>query len=127
MQIVPADDERLVEAKLRPTDISMVAVGQTATLRFDPFDYTIYGSVPGEVVYVSPDTLKEETARGEEIYYRVHVTLGSTQPVRTSAGRALHISPGMTAQVDIRSGDRTLMAYLLKPLRKTLAESLGER
>ena len=127
MQIVPVDDERLVEAKIRPADISMVAVGQTATLRFDPFDYTIYGSVPGEVVYVSPDTLKEETARGEEIYYRVHVTLGPAQPVRTSAGRAIEILPGMTAQVDIRSGDRTLMAYLLKPLRKTLAESLGER
>lgn len=127
MQIVPVDDERLIEAKVRPADISMVRIGQSATLRFDPFDYTIYGSVPGEVVHVSPDTLKEETGRGEEIYYRVHVTLGAAQPVRTSAGRVLEILPGMTAQVDIRSGDRTLMAYLLKPLRKTLAEALGER
>lgn len=126
MQIVPVNDELLVEAKIRPADISMVRVGQKATLRFDPFDYTIYGSVVGEVVYVSPDTLKEQSSSGEEIYYRAHIALASQSPVRTTAGRELEILPGMTAQVDIRSGDRTVMNYLLKPLRKTLAESLGE-
>ncbi len=69
---------------------------------------------------------KEETARGEEIYYRVHLMV-NTNPVTTTAGKTLEILPGMTAQVDIRSGERTLMAYLLKPLRKTLSESFGER
>jgi adhesin transport system membrane fusion protein len=56
-----------------PADIARVRVGLPATVRLDPFDYTVYGSVQGEVTYVSADTLKENTPRGEEIYYRVHV------------------------------------------------------
>lgn len=125
MQIVPVDDELVVEVKVLPADISRVHDGLTANIRFDPFDYTIFGSVPGKVTYVSADTLKEDTQRGKEIYYRVHVS-----PVAgnvTTTGKALEILPGMTAQVDIRTGDRTLMDYLLKPLRKTLTESFGER
>ena len=82
--------------------------------------------VTAEVVYVSADTLKEKTARGEEIYYRVHVST-QTSPVTTTTGRVLEILPGMTAQVDIRTGDRTVMDYLLKPLRKTLSNAFGER
>ncbi len=126
MQIVPLDDDLIIEAKVSPADISLVRKDQSATIRFDPFDYTIFGSVIGHVIYVSADTLKEDTANGEEIYYRVHVVVDSN-PVTTTAGKELEILPGMTAQVDIRSGDRTLMEYLLKPLRKTLAESFGER
>jgi adhesin transport system membrane fusion protein len=126
MQIIPLNDDLIIEVKIRPADISMVQIGQDAIVRFDPFDYTIFGSSIGKVVYVSPDTLKEQTANGEEIYYRAHVQLDS-QPVTTTAGKTLEILPGMTAQVDIRSGERTLMEYLLKPLRKTLNESFGER
>lgn len=126
MQIVPVDDELIIEAKINPSDISMVRPHQPANIRFDPFDYTIYGSVEGEVVYVSADTLKEDTRQGEETYYRVHIVTKSN-PAITTAGKQLEILPGMTAQVDIRSGTRTLMDYLLKPLRKTLSESFGER
>ena len=126
MQIVPLDDELIIETKVRPADIAQVRPGLTATIRFDPFDYTIYGGAMGEVTYVSPDTLKEQVGGGEEIYYRVHV-VSATTPVTTTTGRTLDILPGMTAQVDIRTGDRTVMEYLLKPLRKTLSESLGER
>lgn len=126
MQIIPLDDELIIETKVRPADIAQVRTGLEATIRFDPFDYTIYGGAIGEVIYVSPDTLKEETSSGEEIYYRVHVSSLSS-PVTTTIGRELEILPGMTAQVDIRTGDRTVMDYLLKPLRKTLSESLGER
>jgi len=126
MQIIPIDDQLLIEAKVRPEDIAQVQKGLKATIRFDPFDYTIYGGVLGEVVYVSADTLKEETGRGEEIYYRVHVA-SSTSPVTTTSGKELEILPGMTAQVDIKTSDRTVLNYLLKPLRKTLSESFGER
>ena len=126
MQIIPIDDELIVEAKVRPSDIAHVRPELEATVRFDPFDYTIYGGVDGEVVYVSADTLKEDTPRGEEIYYRVHVSM-KTNPVLTTTGKALDILPGMTAQVDIKTGDRTVMDYLLKPLRKTTAEAFGER
>jgi adhesin transport system membrane fusion protein len=126
MQIIPIGDELIIEAKVSPADIALVQKGLTATIRFDPFDYTIYGGVIGEVVYVSGDTLKEETGRGEEIYYRVHV-ISQTSPVTTTSGRTLDILPGMTAQVDIKTSDRTVMDYLLKPLKKTLSESFGER
>lgn len=130
MQIVPLDDALIVEAKVLPADIARVHLGLPATLRLDPFDYTIYGSVQGEVIYVSADTLKENTPRGEEIYYRVHVRplqSQAGQPVHSSTGRKLDVLPGMTAQLDIRTGERTLMDYLLKPLRKTLNESFRER
>lgn len=126
MQIVPTDDQLIVEAKVAPADIARVQEGLQATIRFDPFDYTIYGSVAGKVVYVSADTIKEDSSRGKDVFYRVHVSTAGN-PVTTSNGRKLDILPGMTAKVDIRTGQRTLMSYLLKPLRKTLTESFGER
>lgn len=126
MQIIPVGDELILEAKISPADIAQVRKGLNATIRFDPFDYTIYGGVIGEVVYVSADTLKEEKGQGEEIYYRVHVST-KTNPVTTTSGKVLDILPGMTAQIDIKTSDRTVLNYLLKPLRKTLAESFGER
>jgi len=125
MQIIPVDDELVLEARILPADIARVLPGLEATIRFDPFDYTIYGGVKGEVVYVSADTLKEAHPQGDEIYYRVQLKIGN--PAITTTGRELEILPGMTANVDIRTGDRTLMDFLLKPLRKTISESFGER
>jgi adhesin transport system membrane fusion protein len=126
LQIVPQDDQLIVETKVRPSDVALLKPGLHATIRFDAFDYTTYGAVAGTLSYVSADTIKEETKSGEQTYYRVHVTT-SGNPVKTQTGRALDILPGMTAQVDIRTGDRTVMEYLLKPLRKTLTESFGEK
>lgn len=126
LQIVPLDDVLIVETKIRPSDIALLKPELKATIRFDAFDYTVYGAVGGRVAYVSADTIKEEGKTGELTYYRVHVST-SAKPVKTSTGRTLDILPGMTAQVDIRTGDRTVLEYLLKPLRKTLTESLGER
>jgi adhesin transport system membrane fusion protein len=126
LQIVPLDDQLIVEAKVRPSDIGMLKKGLPANIRFDAFDYTVYGAVSGQVAYISADTLKEETRTGEQSYYRVHVVT-SGNPVKTRTGRMVDILPGMTAQVDIRTGDRTVLEFILKPLRKTLTESLGER
>lgn len=126
MQIVPVQDELMVEAKVSPADIARVTSGLNATIRLDSFDYTLFGGVKGKVAYVSADTLKEETGKGMEIYYRVRIVPAST-PAITTTGRTLEILPGMTAQVDIRTGERSLMNYLLKPLRRTISESFGER
>ncbi len=126
MQIIPIDDELLVEAKIRPEDIARVKPGLLANIRLDPFDYTIYGGVAAKVVYVSADTLKEESSKGEEIYYRVHV-IPLQQPITTTIGRRVDMLPGMTAQVSIKTDQRTLMDYLLKPLRKTLSQAFGEK
>lgn len=126
MQIVPVDDDLVLEAKVRPADIARLQAGLPATIRLDPFDYTVYGGVKARVTYVSADTLKEEGRNGNETYYRVHL-VPDTSPLVTTTGKPIALLPGMTAQVDIRTGDRTLMAYLLKPIRKTLAESFGEK
>ncbi len=126
MQIIPIDDQLIIETKVSPVDIAQIRPGLAAMIRFDPFDYTIFGAVEGKVVYVSADTLKEDTPKGEEIYYRVHVSSNSL-PVTTTTGKEIDILPGMTAQVDIRTGSRSVLDYLLKPLRKTVTESFGER
>ncbi len=126
MQIVPVDDELLIECRVRPVDIARVASGLPAHIRFDPFDYTVYGAAPGKVVYVSADTLKEESEHGTAVYYRVRIKPDASPP-RTTTGRRLQIVPGMTAQVNIQTGRRSLMDYLLKPLRKTLNEAFRER
>jgi len=126
MQIVPIEDELLIESRVSPADIARVEPGLPANIRFDPFDYTIYGAAPGQVTYVSADTLKEETEQGTAVYYRVHVKPDGP-PVQTTTGRMLQIVPGMTAEVNIRTGRRSVMDVLLKPLRKTLDESFGER
>jgi len=126
MQIVPVDDELLIESRVSPADIARVEPGLPVNIRFDPFDYTIFGAAPGEVTYVSADTLKETSEQGTAVYYRVHVR-PIDSPVQTTTGQILKIVPGMTAQVDIRTGQRSLMDVLLKPLRKTISESFGER
>ncbi|MHC1717351.1 MAG: HlyD family efflux transporter periplasmic adaptor subunit [Acidaminococcaceae bacterium] len=113
MQIVPVDDDIIVEVKVRPTDIAQLRPGLPANIRVDPYDYTIYGAVAGKVSYVSADTLKEDTRAGEQVYYRVHVTTKGA-PVVTQTGKEIEILPGMTSQVDIRIGDRTVLEYLLE-------------
>lgn len=126
MQIVPVDDKLIVETKVKPADIAMIRPGLTAAIRFDAFDYTVYGAVKGVVTYVSADTIKEDTKGGEQTFYRVHVETAGNK-VKTKSGKSLDILPGMTSQVDIRTGDRTVLQYILKPLRKTLTESMSER
>ncbi|MBU2884504.1 HlyD family efflux transporter periplasmic adaptor subunit [Gilvimarinus agarilyticus] len=125
MQIVPAEDNLILQARVSPADIGRVETGLSANIRLDPFDYTIHGTVQGKVTYVSADTLKEETADGVDIYYRVHIE-PIAFPVTTTTGKKLTLSPGMTSQVDIRTGERSLINFLLKPIRKTLSSSLGE-
>jgi adhesin transport system membrane fusion protein len=126
MQIVPVGDQLIVEVKIRPADIGQLRVGLPANIRVDPYDYTIYGAISGVVSYMSADTLKEDTKLGEQVYYRVYVVTKG-DPVITQTGKQINILPGMTCQVDIRTGERTVLEYILKPLRKTLTESLGER
>ncbi|MCH1918091.1 HlyD family efflux transporter periplasmic adaptor subunit [Shewanella sp. A3A] len=126
MQIIPIDDELILEVKVPPQDIARVHPGLTASIRLDPFDYTIYGGVDAKVVYVSADTLKEDSPKGEEIYYRVHVVPLQT-PVVSTTGRELDMLPGMTAEVSIKTGQRSLMDFLLKPIRKTLTTAFSEK
>lgn len=126
MQIVPLDDDLIFEAKVRPADIAFVKPGLSATVKLDAYDYSIYGSLKGEVSYISADTLNEDVRNNEQPYYRVQIktkghNLASPQKER------IDIQPGMTAMVEIKTGSNTVLRYLTKPITKTMTESLGER
>lgn len=126
MQIVPLEDSLIVQAKLSPADIAFVKTGMQARVKIDAYDYTVYGDLAGKLTYISADTLSEDLRQGEQPYYRVQVqTIG-----RQFSGKPheqLEIQPGMTATIEIRTGERTVLQYLTKPVTKTLTQSLGER
>lgn len=130
MQIVPTGDALLVEAKVPPTDIAFIRKGQTASVRFDAYDSSIYGTGAGVVTYISPDTLSEpSTAAGvpASVFYRVHLSVDTRRMRVPNAGDRIELQPGMTATAEIKTGEHTVFRYLTKPLLKTVSESMGER
>lgn len=125
MQILPTSSDLIIDAKLSPADIAYVKEGQDATVKLDAYDYSIFGAMNGTVNYISPDTLMEQTPKGEEPYYRVLIVIKGAE--FKGRGNEIVIKPGMTASVDIKAMERTVLSYLTKPLTKTLSEGLGER
>jgi membrane fusion protein, adhesin transport system len=126
MHIVPIEDDLVIEAKVSPTDIAFLTMGLDASVKIDAYDYTIYGDLPGKLSFISADTLSENLRQNEEPYYRIHVrTSGKQFSARPQA--SLEILPGMTAMVEIKTGSKTVLQYLTKPIIKTLTESLGEK
>jgi adhesin transport system membrane fusion protein len=127
MQIVPMDDDLLIEAKVKPADIAFVKPGLPATIKLDAYDYTIYGSLQGTVTYISADTLNDETRNtNEPPFYRVQVKTKASD-IALHAAKRIEIQPGMTASVEIKTGNNTVWRYLTKPITKTMTESLAER
>lgn len=126
MELLPTDTELIVEVKLQPSDLSFVHVGQPATVKLDAYDYSIFGTMRGEVSYLSPDALSEKTPQGETPYYRVRVRIGEREFIGAQANQIV-VSPGMPVSVDIRTGKRTVLSYLSKPVTKTLANAFSER
>lgn len=126
LQIVPLEEELIVEAKVRPADIAFVKPGLPATVKLDAYDYAIYGSLRGQVSYLSADTLMENTGNGEVPYYRVQIRIRDRN-LSSRKNEKIDIQPGMTATVEIITGRQTVWRYLTKPITKTLDESLSER
>jgi len=126
LEILPTDGELIAEVKVAPSDIGFLRVGLPATIKLDAYDYSIYGSLPGEVTYISSDTLSEDTRNGPAPYYRIAVRLGQPD-AKNPRAKEIKITPGMTASIDIRSNSRSVLNYLLKPVHRTLDESLKER
>ncbi|ARM83134.1 MULTISPECIES: HlyD family efflux transporter periplasmic adaptor subunit [Marinobacter] len=116
MEITPIEGQLLIEAKVRPQDVAFVAPGMPASVKITAYDYTIYGDLQGEVEQISEDTIEEETPRGKEAFYEVLIRTEKAYLERN--GITLPIRPGMVAQVDIQTGKRTLLSYLLKPIIK---------
>ncbi|KMV68941.1 hemolysin secretion protein D [bacteria symbiont BFo1 of Frankliniella occidentalis] len=128
MEIVPSEDQLLVEAKIRPSDVAFLHPGLPATVKITAYDYGIYGGLKGQVELISPDTIKDDakTAAGrpDDTYYRVLVlTDSSTLDV---GDKHLPIIPGMIASVEVRTGEKTILEYLLKPVFKA-REAFRER
>jgi len=126
MELVPMGDQLIIEAKLSPSEVSFVHIGLPATVKLDAYDYTIYGMFHGEVTYISPDTLIEKTQQGDKPYFRVHIRI-TEKELASKNGKKIVIEPGMSANIDIRTGERTVLEYITKPITKTFDNALKER
>lgn len=124
MEIIPLDDQLMIEARMAPRDIAFIHPGQRATVKITAYDYSIYGGLDGTVTTISPDTIRDEV-KPEIFYYRVFVRTKSDALVN-KAGKRFPIVPGMVATVDVHTGQKTVLEYLLKPLNRA-REALRER
>jgi len=125
MEIVPSDDVLVVEAQVRPQDIGFVKLGQNANVKVSAYDYSIFGSMKGRVTQISADAISKEE-RGQTNYYYIARVETSTS-VMNSLGNKLPIIPGMQAQVDIITGNKTVLNYLLKPIVGVKENAFRER
>jgi len=122
MEIVPAEDNLLVEAKVKPSDIAFIYPGQEAVVKFTAYDFAIYGGLKGKVAHISADTIEDEK---KESYYLVRVK--TDQGFLGDEHNKKDIMVGMTAMVDIVTGKKTVMQYLLKPILRAKYNALRER
>jgi membrane fusion protein, adhesin transport system len=126
LQIVPTGGHLIIEAKLKPAEVAFIRVGLPATIKLDAYDYSIFGSMRGIVSYISPDTLSEDTKQGELVYYRVQIKI-TDREFKATAAQNIELRPGLTALVEIKTGTRSVLTYLTKPISKTLSQSMYER
>lgn len=124
MEIVPLEDQLLIETRINPRDIAYIRPGLPATVKVTAYDSSIYGNLNGKVEVVSPDTLQDEVQR-DQFYYRVYVRTDHAE-LENRSGKRFPILPGMVASVEIKTGQKTVMDYLIKPLNK-VKEALRER
>ncbi|KMV67229.1 hypothetical protein WB66_11560 [bacteria symbiont BFo1 of Frankliniella occidentalis] len=124
MTLVPIDDQMLVEAQISPRDVAFIHPGQKAKVKITAYDYSIYGSLDGEVTTISPDTIQDDVRR-DVYYYRVKIKTNANY-LENKHHEKFYIFPGMIATVDIKTGNKSILDYLLKPLNK-MNEALRER
>ncbi|TIE32764.1 HlyD family type I secretion periplasmic adaptor subunit [Legionella pneumophila] len=126
LEIVPLDDTLLIEAKIRPSDIGFIHPGQKAMVKITAYDFSIYGGLEGVVEHISADTIiDEQTDKKEESYYIVKVR--TEKNYLGTEKKPLPIIPGMQATVDILTGQKSVLQYLLKPIIKAKQSALRER
>jgi len=133
LEIVPTEDEMLVEAYVKPSEVAFLKVGQKAVVKLTSYDFNKYGGLDGELEHLSPDTMKDERqqrkpganpADMEEGFYRILVRIKDTNLIRK--GTKIEPTPGMTATVEIRTGQKTVLEYLFRPLQN-VSQALRER
>lgn len=124
LEIIPLGDNLLVETRIRPSDIAFLRPGMDSIVKITAYDSGTYGWLEGRVVLISPDTIKDDVKR-DEVFYKVLVRTNAAF-LSPPSGKILPIIPGMLAQVDIRTGRKSVLDYLFKPLLKA-QEALRER
>ncbi|SFA88826.1 membrane fusion protein, adhesin transport system [Rhizobium sp. NFR07] len=124
MDIIPLGDQLMIEARILPRDIAFIHPDQRATVKITAYDYAIYGGLDGKVVTISPDSIQDEVDP-EIYYYRVFVKT-EKDALSNDAGKEFPISPGMVATVDIHTGQKSVLDYLIKPFNKA-REAMRER
>lgn len=123
MQIVPVGEKLLVEARVAPKDIAFIKVGDRATVKVTAYDFATYGGLTGRVMQVGADSVYDEAER--EAYYTVIVE--TDRGYLTKGGKRLPIVPGMICDVEIITGSKTVLSYLLKPITRGLNQAMTER
>lgn len=124
MEIVPLEDRLLVEAQVSPKDVAFLHVGLPAVVKISAYDFSIYGGLEGKVEHISADTIADERRNGES-FYRIRV--GTTNTHIKGPNGPLPIIPGMVASVEVLTGHKSVLDYLLKPVLKARALALRER
>ena len=133
LEIVPTEEEMLVEAYVKPADVAFLKIGQEAVVKLTAYDFNKYGGLQGILEHISPDTLRDEKERArrpgtpielEEGLYRILVRIQDKDRVRK--GLRLDLTPGMTAAVEIRTGQKTVLEYIFRPLQN-LSNAMRER
>ena len=122
VEIVPREDNLIVEAMIKPSDIAFLRPGQKANVKFTAYDYTIYGSMKAVLEHISADSITDE--RGNSFY---SVRLRTDKSHLGTEAKPLPIIPGMVATVDILTGKKSILSYILKPVLKAKANALRER
>jgi adhesin transport system membrane fusion protein len=123
MEIVPIEDTLLIEAQIRPQDRGFIAPNQNAKVKITAYDYSIYGGLDATLEQISADAIENEK---KELFFRVRLRTDKNFLVGKQ-GEQLPIIPGMTATVDILTGQKTVLDYLLKPILKARETALTER
>lgn len=124
MDIIPLDDQLLVEARISPRDIAFIHPEQEASVKISAYDYALYGGLEGRVTTISPDTIQDEVDR-ELFYYRVFIET-EKDSLQNAVGAQFPLAPGMVATVDIHTGAKSVLDYLIKPFNRA-REALRER
>ncbi len=119
VEIVPTDDALLLEARISPKDIAFLHPGQDATVRFTAYDFAIYGALKAKVEQIGADTVTDEDGNA---YYVVRV-----RTLKSSLGKSMPILPGMVAEVDVLTGKKSVLAYLMKPVLRAQSRAFTER
>ena len=133
MTIVPLDDKLLVEAYINPRDVAFIHPGLPAVVKISAYDYAIYGGLDGKVTLISPDTVSNSMQNRandlkldpNQVYYRILVQTDGNN-LKDKNGKSLPIIPGMIATVDVKTGEKTVFQYLIKPITR-MKQALQER